>query len=57
MMKTIVIIYTIIIIPVLFIELLLFSGQGGGKQFGMDAPGRGRNEIGPPFKQKMSLEI
>lgn len=57
MIKTIVIIYTIIIIPVLFIELLLFSGPGGGKQFGMDAPGRGRNEIGPPFKKKMSLEI
>lgn len=27
-----------------------------GKQFGMDAPIRGRNEIGPPSKQKLSLE-
>lgn len=48
---------TIAVIFVLLKKLLLFTGPGAGKQFGIDAPGRGRNEIGPPSKQIMSLEI
>lgn len=46
----------IAIISILLIKLLFFTGPGAGKQFGMDAPGRSRNEIGPPSKQKLSLE-
>lgn len=48
---------TIAVIFVLLIKLLLFTGPGAGKQFAINAPGRGRNEIGPPSKQNMSLEI
>lgn len=48
---------TIAVIFVLLKKMLLFTGPGAGKQFGIDAPGRGRNEIGPPSKQNMSLEI
>lgn len=48
--------YLISIISILLITLLFVTGPGAGKQFGMDAPVRGRNEIGPPSKQKLSLE-
>lgn len=39
---------TIAVIFVLLIKLLLFTGPGAGKQFGI---------VGPPSKQNMSLEI